>query len=332
MMGWELAGHDWAVTLLKQHMASDQVRHAYLFSGSAGIGRRTLALRFAKAVNCPDVSDDLEPCGKCRICRQFERMEHPDLTVIDIEEDSQSIKVDQVRELQRTLSLTPIEAKYRVALLLNFQNATESAQNALLKTLEEAPSRAILLVTVDSVDHLLPTIVSRCEILRMRTMPVEMLKQYLIGIYPSKEAEAAIFASVSGGRVGEALTLIAEPEKAKQRTDWIDLLLEMVEADRVDRFKYVEKQFRYDRERLHQALQVWLTFWRDVLVYALQGDAAKLIHVDYKPQIVELNTWITETEIRGQINALTDAEEKLESNANTQLLAEVLLLGLPSDM
>ncbi len=330
-MGWDIAGHDWAVTLLKQHIASDQVRHAYLFSGPAGIGRRTLALRFAMAVNCPDTSADLEPCGKCRICRQFERMEHPDLTVINIEEDSQSIKVDQVRELQRALSLTPIEAKYRVALFVNFQNATESAQNALLKTLEEAPSRAILLVTVDSVDHLLPTIVSRCEILRMRTMPIDKLTQYLVESTSSTEPASAILASVTGGRVGEALTLIAEPEKEKQRTDWLETLMEMLKADRVEQLKYVEKQFRYDRDRLQQAIQVWLTFWRDVLVYALQGDDATLIHVDHKPQIKALNTWLTETEIRNQIHALNEAAEKVEANANTQLLAEVLLLGLPKD-
>jgi DNA polymerase-3 subunit delta' len=289
-------------------------------------------LKFAQALNCQSVDQTVEPCGECRICRQFERMQHPDMSVVDVAEDSQSIKVDQIRELQRTLSLTPIEAKFRIALLLNFQNATESAQNALLKTLEEAPSRVILLMTVDSVDHLLPTIISRCEILRMRTMPIEELQTHLVDHLPVSEEEAKVFSSASGGRIGEAISLIAEPEKAQQRQKWIGTLLEMIEADRVDRMKYAEKNFRYSRDLLQQALQVWLTFWRDVLLFALEGDTAQLINVDFIPQVKELNTWLTDTEIRQQISALNEYQVKLEANANVQLLGEIILLGLPRDV
>ena len=330
-MDWNLVGHDWAVKMLKQHITEGQVRHAYLFAGPIGIGRRTLALRFAQAVNCTNVDENHEPCGECRICRQFERMQHPDMTVVQSEDGSSSIKVEQIRDLQRTLSLTPIEAQYRVALLLNFQEATESAQNALLKTLEEAPSRVILLMTADSVDHLLPTIISRCEILRMRTMPAVQLKSYLAQSYPVSDAEAEVFASVSGGRIGEAVSLIAEPEKAQRRKQWIEALIELLTADRVDRMKYAEKHFRYGRDTLQEAIQVWLTFWRDVLMFALEGESANLIHVDYREQIETLNTWLIEREILQQITALNDYQVKLEANANVQLLAEVMLLGLPKD-
>lgn len=330
-MNWHLVGHDWAVRMLKQHIESDQVRHAYLFAGPDGVGRRSLALRFAQAINCQSVNEYFEPCGVCRICRQFERMQHPDMTVIDVGDDSQSIKVDQIRELQHTLSLTPIEARYRVAVLLDFQQATESAQNALLKTLEEAPSRAILLVTVDSVDHLLPTIISRCEILRLRQMPTDDLMHHLASHFPVNEEEAAIFANVSGGRIGEAISLIAEPEKAHQRKKWVDTVLEMINADRIKRMQFADKNFRFSREVLAAALQVWLTFWRDVLMYALEGENAQLIHIDYKEQIAELNTWLTESEIREQLALLNDYQTQLEANANVQLLAEVILLGLPRD-
>lgn len=330
-MGWNVVGHDWAVNMLKQHITKEKVRHAYLFAGPDGIGRRTLALRFAKALNCQHTDDLLNPCGECRICRQFERMQHPDLSVVEVIDDSQSIKVDQIRELQRTLSLTPIEGKYRVALLLDFQLATESAQNALLKTLEEAPAHAILLVTVDAVSHLLPTIISRCEILRMRQMPLETLAEYLVAGYPVNEEEALLFSSVSGGRIGEAISLIAEPEKAQQRKKWIEALIELLHADRVERMKYAEKTFRYHRDVLRQALQVWLTFWRDVLMMMLEGDTADMIHVDYREQIRDMNTWLTEREIRNQLSAMTDYQQKLEANANVQLLAEVVILGLPHD-
>ena len=106
-------------------------------------------------------------------------MTQPDLNVVECAEDSNSIKVDQIRELQHSLSLTPFEAQYRIGLLLNFETATESAQNALLKTLEEAPKRVVLLMTVDAVENLLPTVSSRCEILRLRPMASETLSKVL---------------------------------------------------------------------------------------------------------------------------------------------------------
>jgi hypothetical protein len=147
-----------------RHIANGSVRHAYLFCGPPGVGRRSLALRFVQALNCVQPPAPGEACGQCRMCEQTWRMQLPDLHLIQIAEDAQTIKVEQVRELQRLLALAPYQARYRVALLLGFEKATAGAQNALLKTLEEAPEKAILLLTADSPDNLLPTITSRCEV------------------------------------------------------------------------------------------------------------------------------------------------------------------------
>ena len=327
--GWQIVGHDWAVRMLHQHIQTGQVRHAYLFCGPEGIGRRTLAVRFAQALNCQAVDQNQQPCGTCRICTQMERMQHPDMTVVQCLEDSQSIKVEQIRELQRTLSLTPIEAPYRIALLLNFHLATHNAQNALLKTLEEAPPRVILLMTADSVDSLLSTIASRCEILRLRTMETDALAVYFLDTLPVSEEEAQLFASVSGGRVGFALSLMGEPERAQRRKKWLDDLLALLAMDRVDRMQYAEKNFRYERELLFSAGQVWFTFWRDVLVRLIEGDDARIIHVDYLPAIDEVAAWMDVQSTREQLTGLQEHLAMLEANVNTQLLAEILLLGLP---
>ena len=178
-MNWNLIGHEWAVTLLQEHVANHQVRHAYLITGPQGVGRRTLALRLVQALNCPTPQAPGVPCLQCRTCRQIEAMQHADLLVIQAEQVGGTLKVDQVRELQHSLSLAPYESRYKAALLLRFEEANPSAANALLKTLEEPAAQAILILTADSTSSLLPTIVSRCEVVRLAPLPLSLVEQGL---------------------------------------------------------------------------------------------------------------------------------------------------------
>src|SRR5512133_2192765 len=118
---WNLVGHEWAVDMLKKHVANGTTRHAYLFSGPPGVGRRALALRFAQALTCPQPSAPGQPCRQCRSCQQVENQQHPDLTIVQSEQEGAMLKVDQVRELQRVIALAPFQSRYRIALLLRFQ-------------------------------------------------------------------------------------------------------------------------------------------------------------------------------------------------------------------
>jgi len=180
-MNWGLLGHEWAVELLAGHLRRGEARHAYLLCGPAGIGRRTLALRFAQALNCPQPSPSGQACmrAECRSCRQWMVMQHPDLSLLQPANLGDTIKVDELRGTLAPLSLTPYEAPHRVALLLDFESATDGAQNALLKTLEEAPPSVVLLLTADAPESLLPTVVSRCEVLRLRPVSTERLESWL---------------------------------------------------------------------------------------------------------------------------------------------------------
>src|SRR4030065_2089299 len=142
-MDWGMIGHEWAVKLLAEHVALGHDRHAYLFTGPSGVGRRTLALRFAQGLNCQHPPVPGQPCRTCSACKRIEQMHHPDLMVVEAEREGETLKIDQIRELQHTLSLAPYEARYRLALLLRFEEAHPSAANAMLKTLEDPPSRGV---------------------------------------------------------------------------------------------------------------------------------------------------------------------------------------------
>ena len=327
-MGWDILGQEWAANLLQQHIASGQVRHAYLLTGPDGVGRRSLALRFAQALNCIQPPEPGQPCGACRPCLQIARMQHPDLAVVRSEPDSNSIKVEQIRDLQPGLNLMPYEARYRVALLLDFEQATASAQNALLKTLEEAPERVILLLTADMPENLLPTIVSRCEVMRLRPMALEALAAALTQRLEIEAGPARLLAHLSGGCPGSALALHADPAALGQYRAWLDGLYAVLGAGRIERFRLAETIVK-DKEKLRPILRAWLLYWRDVMLLA-SGAAAALTHLDREDELRALAAQLTFSQAHACVAAVEGALNDLDANLNTRLLCEVLLLDLPT--
>jgi DNA polymerase-3 subunit delta' len=326
-MSWDILGHDWAVDLLKEHIARGDVRHAYLFTGSQGIGRRTLALRFAQALNCLQPPAPAEPCQTCRVCLQIERMQHPDLAVVQAEHTGGVLKVDQVRELQRSLALHPYEANYRFALLLRFEEANPNAMNALLKTLEEPAPQVVIGLTAESAESLLPTIVSRCEVLRLRPLPLKQVSQGLQSRWNLPAEQADLVAHVSGGRPGYALLLSQEQNRLAQRQAWLDEHARLLEGSRVDRFAYAEAHYK-NKEALREALSVWLSLWRDVTLLAA-GASTPIANLDRRAEIESLAAQFgLQSAHRVTVN-LQHTLTLLEWNVNPRLATEVLLLDLP---
>lgn len=324
-MDWSVKGHEWAVRLLQGHIHRDEVRHAYLFTGPAGVGRRTLALRFAQALNCTQPPAPGLFCGTCRICRQIQTMQHGDLTVLQAEKEGGVLKVEQVREMQRTLALLPYEARFRVALLLEFQDANPNAQNALLKTLEEAPQSVILLLTADYAESLLPTIVSRCEVLRLRPMPVDRLNDELISRGVTKDS--SLVAHLAGGRLGYALKINDHPDLMDQREVFLADIRELLGANRKERFSYAES-YAKDREVLRQRFGIWLSFWRDVML-CVASPHLPLVNLDYEANICNLAQRLSMNFARQRVTDIEKAIARLDANLNARLLTEVLLLDWP---
>lgn len=326
-MSWNIFGHSWAVDLLRQHAARNSLRQAYLLTGPQGVGRRTLALRLAQALNCLQPVAPGEPCRVCHTCTRIERMQHPDLVVVQAEQVGGTLKVDQIRDLQRTLSLAPYEANYKIALLLRFEEAHISAQNAFLKTLEEPPERVALLVTAESAESLLPTVVSRCEAVRLRPVPLEVVFTGLQERWGLATEEARLLAHLSGGRPGYALKLHETPGLMDQRRAWLDDHSQLLRSNRLQRFDYAEKLAK-DRVLLREALQTWLSLWRDAFLQTT-GSSAPLVNLDYAKQVDELVSLFGLHTALSMVSGLQRTLDALERYVNPRLATEVFLLDLP---
>jgi DNA polymerase-3 subunit delta' len=254
-------------------------------------------------------------------------MRHPDLFIIQADNVGGVIKVEQVRELQRSLALAPYTAPFKIAILLRLEEANPSTANALLKTLEEPAEKAILLVTTESVERTLPTIASRCEILRLRPAAPEQLAKALQQRGDLAPEKANLLANISGGRPGEAIKLLDDPNRLANRQAWLDELIRLMSYSRVERFRFAESQSR-DKPLLRETLAVWLSFWRDVLLLA-SGNAIPVANSDRLEKIQALAANLDLNSVHRFIQSLENTLELLDRNVNPRLACEVLLLDLP---
>ncbi len=333
-MDWNYIGQEWAVGLLQKHISRGTTRQAYLFTGPQGIGRRTLALRFAQALNCQNPPAPGEFCGVCRACKGICKEQQADLSIVRRNPERTRILIEQVRELQRALALAPYESKVRIALLLNFQEATEDAQNALLKVLEEPPDRVVLLLTAESPESLLPTISSRCEHIRLRPLRPSDLAEALQNVEGLKTAPVETLAHIADGCPGRAIALGRSKDLFEARRAHLTEGLQLLQDDLIARFAFAERVSRRNekmnqtRDELRQTLQTWCGLWRDIYL-AGTGVADSIINIDITDEIRRLAGIVSPAVALGCLKDLNSALWKLDNNANIRLLLEVTLLSWP---
>jgi DNA polymerase-3 subunit delta' len=321
-----LIGQERAKDLLRRSIANNRVGHAYLFRGPDGVGKKRTALTLAAYINCqaPD-ADDL--CGRCRSCRKLQSGNHPDLQVI--QPDGAMIKINQIRQLKRTLAFPPLEAKYRVVIVEDVQTMRREAANSLLKTLEEPPPDNLLILTVDQSSELLPTIVSRCQIIPFSPLPYEQMAQTLMHEDRLDRETAMTLAAISEGSLGQAKIL-----QDNRLLDCRRLIVEKVLSLLPHQpevpaavFLLAEKAANLKEQLpdLFDLLRIWL---RDLLSLAAGGSESLIISRDLTATMAAARERWSLEELSDKLRLINQAEKKLQRNCNRALVCEVLFFSL----
>lgn len=342
MTSWDIIGHEWAIDFLRRSIAAGRPAHAYLISGPAGVGKSLLALRIAQALNCE--AGGADPCLACRSCKRIERGSHPDVRIAGMASQAaglkpdeaarqKELKIDTVRDWLADINLRPYEARRRVFILHDAERLTEAASNAMLKTLEEPPPYATLILVAHTAGDLMATIVSRCQPIKLRPIPRAQVAAALRAHAQLPADQAGLLAAWSGGRIGQALSLAAAPDDLAARHAQLDALLAMQTQPRAAGFRWAEeraKEYRSgDQAAVFAALSLWQSWWRDVML-AAAGCPDQIVHIDRREAIAQAARRYQLADIHTFVARLDDTARQLRENVNPQLALENALLHLPS--
>ncbi len=309
-----IIGHRQILEQLYHAIASNRVAGAYLFVGLANVGKETVALHFAKSINC--LSSDKSACGTCLACRKADDGNHPDLQII--RPSGAWIKIDQIRELQKRIVYRPLEGVRKVYILTEAERMNLEAANCLLKTLEEPPADSVLILLTTNLDALLPTIRSRCQIIPFHPLLVSELAGHLMQRFNIDETHAFSISTVAGGAVGKALALLQEGAEFDEEIPEI-----MTAGNRLDAFRIAEKWTEQP-----EALDHLVTWYRDLVMLHQGAPAELLTHVHHAEQLKELTTHYSRLQLQSAIKAIFETKAMLQRNVNATLALEVLALKL----
>ncbi len=332
-MSGRLEGYPGVAERLQRELAQGRVSHAYLVSGPSQVGKMVLALDLAAALNCEGSEP---PCGLCPQCRKTAAMAHPDVQVLGLLVDQKSdrlrkeIGIDQVRALQHDASLHPFWGRYRIFIIDEAQRLSSEAANCLLKTLEEPPPACILVLLATDEKALPATVLSRCRKVQMRPLSGAQVESLLLHQGASPE-EARLLSSLSGGRLGWALSARSDPRLMNARAGVLDTMRRGLEEGLPERFHLAEEMaglYYKDREKLETTLGIWLGWWRDLLLVRGGYDRG-IRNIDQEDGLRRWSGQLSMEEILAFVRAIMDTMEYLERNVNPRMALEALMLQAP---
>jgi DNA polymerase-3 subunit delta' len=357
LMVWDIVGHDRSVDLLRRGIARGRVSHAYLFSGPAGVGKRTLALEFARALNCERLgpgatkggerstdpgrleprssvlgpsSGGEPPCGACRRCRLIGRGQHPEVRVIGVEPQHRIIRIADIAPIQAEAQLRPADAWRKVYIIEQAELLHPDAASRLLKTIEEPPEAVMMILTTVDPEATMETIVSRCQHVRLRPLTRMALAEHLVrdrGLPPER---AVLLAALSGGTVGGALG--ADDDTAlEHRAQLIDDLAGLIDGDRVERLSYARglaDRWISRPDNVRGTLHAWLRWWRDVL-FLQRGLGERIVNLDRRSALERDAARFAPSTTAAAVAQVRDTLMMLDQNVNARLALDVVTLDLP---
>jgi len=323
----DIVGQERAIKILTKSLKENKVSSSYIFVGSEGTGKKLAAIEFTKAVNCLNLSKDSEACEDCQSCSEINKQCSPDLKII--EPIKSSIKIEQIREMRKEIGLKPFKNRKKIYIIDKAEKMTIEASNCLLKTIEEPPYYAIIILICSNIDPILPTIVSRCQIINFGLISSYRIKEFLLSKNKNLEKEKAeIISKLAQGSIGSASKLLSDKEYFIRREEVLDYL-SAISPGRYgdDIFAKVEKTIS-EIDRIEEILEMIKLWYRDVLIIKNTGDQKYIANCD-KLEILEEKSQIYSQEILIDIlDYLEQIEEYLIKNVNKRLILERLYIKM----
>lgn len=321
----DIIGQEQMKEHLQNAITSNKVSHAYIINGERSSGKEFIANVFAQALQCEKQGAD--PCGQCHSCKQAMSHNQPDIIYVSHEKPN-TIGVDDIRvQINNDIGIKPYSSARKIYIMNEGEKMTVQAQNALLKTLEEPPEYAVIIVLTTNVDSLLPTILSRCVVLNMKPVSNDLVKKYLMSELHVPDYKANICVAFARGNVGKAKLLASSEEFEKVKEEAITLVKYINDMETNEIVKAIKKisEYKLDVNDYLDILSVW---YRDVLLYKATKDVNDLIFKNELQEIRKVADRSTYEGIENIVNALQQAKRRLEANVNFDLTMELLLLTI----
>lgn len=319
----DIIGHEQIKEHFQKAIENHKVSHAYILTGEAGMGRKSLASAFALTLLCEKGKS--EPCMKCHACKQVLSGNHPDLIYVSHDKPN-SIGVDDIRtQINDTIMVRPYSSYHKVYIVDEAEKMTQQAQNALLKTIEEPPSYAIIILLTTNQEAFLPTILSRCVQLKLKPLKDFVVKSYLTESMQVPEADAEVYAAFARGNLGKAISIASSEDFKLLHKEVLHLLKHVKEMDISELLDYIRK-LKEDNLDIYECLDFMQLWYRDVLLYKVTKDINLLVFKDEYRTINEISKNSGYDGMEKILEAIDKARTRLDANVNMELAMELMLL------
>ena len=326
IMGFEeILGNEMVKDHFKKAIQNHKISHAYILTGEAGMGRKSIANAFAMTLLCEKGGS--EPCMMCHSCKQVMSGNHPDLIYVTHEKPA-SMGVDDIREqINDTIMVRPYSSQYKIYIVDEAQKMTVQAQNALLKTIEEPPAYAVIMLLTTNQDAFLQTILSRCVQLKLKPLKDSVVKGYLEDKLQVKDVQAEIYSAFARGNLGKAIHLAQSEDFKMMYEEILKLLKEIKEMD-ISQLLDVIRKLKDDNTDIKECLDFMQMWYRDILMYKTTKDLNLLIFKDEFSAVKKAASLSSYEGLEQILGAIDKARVRLDANVNMELVMELLLLTM----
>ena len=320
----DVVGHKDILKYISSAVENNRVSHAYILNGERGSGKKMLANLFAMTL---ESTGQEKPCNECHSCKQAESGNHPDIIRVTHEKPN-SISVDDIRtQVNNTVDIKPYQGPYKVYIIPQADMMTPQAQNAILKTIEEPPSYAVFLLLTENAETLLPTINSRCVMLKLRNIKDTLIKKYLMENLEIPDYKADMCTAFAQGNMGRAIMLANSDHFNEIREEAVQLLKHINEMELNEIVAAVKNISVYKLE-ITDYLDIIMIWYRDVLLYKATKEIDKVVFKDQLQSIKEQARKSSYEGIELILESLEKAKARLKANVNFDLVMELLFLTI----